>query len=88
LVEHDQVDAALLQSGGQLDEVLQGTAEPVELGDDELIAAAVRNEQRLVELRSAGKFAGRLVEEDLLAAGRSQGVVLGAWVLVAVETRP
>jgi hypothetical protein len=30
LVEHDQGDAALLQLGGQVDEALQGPAEPVE----------------------------------------------------------
>jgi hypothetical protein len=40
LVEHHQVDAALLQLGGQVDEVLEGAPEPVEFGDDELVVAA------------------------------------------------
>ena len=41
LVEDDQVDAAALEVVGQLDEVLRGTAQPVQFGDHELIAGTV-----------------------------------------------
>ncbi len=68
--------------------MLKGAGEPVELGDYELVAAAVRDEERLVELGPAREFAGCLADEDLLAAGRGEGVVLGAGVLVAGGDRP
>jgi len=37
LVEHDQVDTAVLKLLGQLEEVFQGAAAPVEFGDDDLV---------------------------------------------------
>jgi hypothetical protein len=76
LVEHDQIDAAGLKVLGQLDEVLQGAAEAVEFGDDEL-AAFAGDEEGLVELGPAGELAGRLVGEDLFTPRGFQGVLLG-----------
>ena len=61
---------------GQLDQVLQGAAEPVELGDHQLVPARLR-QQGLVELGRRGELAGGLVDEDLVAAGGGEGVVLG-----------
>jgi hypothetical protein len=63
--------------------VFQRPAEPVEFGDDKLIAGPVGREQRLVEFGSAGQLPRCCVEEDLLAARRCQGVVLGFRVLIA-----
>jgi len=88
LVEHHQVDAAGLQVGGQFEEVLERTAEPVEFGDDELVAGPVRGQQCLAELGAARELAGGLVEEDLVAADRLESVVLGFGCWSRVETRP
>lgn len=82
LVKDDEVNTALLQGVGQVDEVFQRPTEPVELGDDELIACPVGREQGLVEFGSAGELSGGRVEEDLLAAGRGQSIVLGLGVLI------
>jgi hypothetical protein len=82
LVQDDEVDAALLQLLGQGDEVFQGAAEPVELGEHQLVALA-QDEQGLVEFGTAGEFPGRLVDEDLFVAGGFEGVELGFGVLVA-----
>ncbi len=81
LVEHDQVDALGLQPLGQLDEVLQGAAEPVELGHHELVAIA-GDQEGFVEFGASGELAGRLVGEDLLAAGRAERVLLRFGMLI------
>ncbi len=82
LVEDDQVDTAALKILGQLDEVLEGTPEPVELGDDQLVAGP-GDEEGLVEFGPAGEAPGGLVEMDLVAAGGAQRVMLAVGVLVA-----
>jgi len=56
-------------------------------GDAEL-GGDLGDQQRLVQSGAAGELAGDGAGEDLLAAGRGEGVLLGAGVLVAGETRP
>jgi hypothetical protein len=70
LVEHHQVHPGRLQIVRQLDQVLEGTAEPVELGDDQLIPR-LQHAQRLVELGTPGELPRRGVSEDPLAATAS-----------------
>jgi hypothetical protein len=88
LVEHDQVDAAVLKPNRQLDEVLEGSAESVEFGDDELIAAAVGDQQRLVEFGPAGSLPDALSMKICShpAAESASCWALGFWS--RVETRP
>jgi hypothetical protein len=83
LVEHDEVDLALLQLPGELDQMLQRAAEPIELRHHELIASAVRRQQRLLQLRPGGELPRRGVDEDLLAPGGREGIVLSLGMLVA-----
>jgi len=83
LVEDDQVNAAGVQVVGQVDEVFQRSAEPVELGDDELVAAAASDGQCSFKFGPAGQFPGGVVDEDLFAAGRGERIVLRFGVLIA-----
>ena len=62
--------------------MLERAPEAVELRDDELVALA-RDPQGLVELGATSELAAGLVDEDLVAAGRVEGVVLAVGVLVA-----
>lgn len=84
LVEHDQVDAFGLQLLGKLDEVFQRAAEPVELGDDELVALS-GDEEGLVEFGATGKLAGRLVGEGPFAPCGFQGILLCFGVLIPLR---
>jgi hypothetical protein len=83
LIELHQVRPAYGGLVGQVGQVLQGAAQPVQFCNDELGALAVGRHQGLVEVGSADQLAGRGVEENFLAPGRVQGVVLGGGVLVA-----
>jgi hypothetical protein len=62
--------------------VLKRSAEAIKLGDDQLIAVP-RDPQRLIKLRAAGELAAGLIDEDLLARSRDEGVLLTVGVLVA-----
>ncbi len=82
LVQHDEVDPVELHLSGQLDQVLQRSAEPVKLGDDELVAVPC-SAQSVVQPGPAGQFAAGLVDEHPLTARGGQCVFLRLWVLVA-----
>jgi hypothetical protein len=76
LVQHHQIHPAGLQLLGQLDQMLQRPAKPIELRDDELIALP-HDQQNLIKLGAPGQLARCLVDEDLIATGCGQRVVLG-----------
>jgi len=68
--------------------MLERAAETVELGDDELVAGAFGDQQRLVQLRASGELAAGLVDEDPLAPGRLERVVLSFGMLIARRHAP
>ena len=63
--------------------MLERAPEPVKLRDDELVASALCDEQRLVQLWASGELAAGVVDEDPLASGSVEGVVLSFVVLIA-----
>ena len=68
--------------------MLQRTPEPVELGHHQLIARAIRRQERLIELGPARELARCLVDEDLLAAGCNQRVLLRLGMLSVSRDPP
>lgn len=88
LVQDDQVHTAVLERLGQLDHVLEGAAELVELGNYQLALGSVGYQQRLAQLGPGGGLAGCFVDEDLSARGSGERVVLRFGVLVAGEDPP
>jgi hypothetical protein len=54
LVEYDQIHSPGLQELGDLNQMLERAAETVKLRDDELVAGALCDEQRLVQLWASG----------------------------------
>ena len=76
LLEHDQVDPALLEQRGDLGEVTHRAGHPGQPGDHELVAAPEMIEA-VAPLRSPGELAGGGVGPVPLAAGGTQRVELG-----------
>src|SRR5450755_3823464 len=83
LVEYDQIHSPGLQELGDLNQMLERAPETVKLRDDELVAGALCDEQRLVQLWASGELAAGVVDEDPLASGSVEGVVLSFVVLIA-----
>ena len=67
--------------------MLEGPAEPVEFGDDELVAVP-SGAKGVVQVGAAGEFAAGFVDEYRLAAGCAKGVVLSLGVLVSGRDAP
>lgn len=78
----------IVQPLRQLDQVLQRSAEAVELGDDQLVAFSAGGDQRLVQLWAAGQLAAGQVDVHVVAVGGLQRVVLRVRVLSQVDVRP
>lgn len=62
---------------------MEGAAEPVELGDHQLVTGTVGRQQRFAQLGTVGEYTGGAVDEDFVAGGCGEGVVLGFGVLIA-----
>lgn len=81
-VQRSEPDVVAAQVGHDGDQVLQGAAEPGQLGDHEGVAFEEVFES-FGQAWADGVFAGELVAVDALAAGFGQGVDLAVEVLVA-----
>jgi len=75
LVERGEADVAAAKVGHGGDQVLQGSAEPVESRDDEGVAGGQERDAGS-EIEPVGVLAGELLGEDAPAAGGAQRVEL------------
>src|SRR5450755_3173994 len=88
LLQDNEVDAALLQCRGQLQQVLEAASEPVEFRDHERVAGPQLG-YRSVEFGAGLVLSGGVLDEQPLAAVGLQDVRLPVGVLLArrVDTR-
>lgn len=82
LLDHQQVDFAPSQVGGQIQQVAQGAGRPGQAGDDEGVTRS-QVVQGFVQLGPAVELAGCLVDEDTVTSGGCQRVALAVGILVA-----
>jgi hypothetical protein len=75
LLQALEVDALTLEVPDRLDEVLKGSAKPIQPPDDQRVAFA-QLPQSVTQTWPVRLRTGGLVSEDLLAAGRREGVLL------------
>jgi hypothetical protein len=82
----NQPDALLAELADDIDEMPHGAAHPVQLGDDQGVAAA-QLFAAAVPLRAPGQLPRCLVYVDALAPGGTQRVELAIGVCSRVDTR-
>lgn len=81
MIEHHQIDPALLRQRGQLDQIRQRPPQPVEPGNHHLVATP-GGQQRLVQTGPTGQHPGGGVGENLLTPGRTERVLLRFRMLI------
>ena len=84
LLQHGEVDAALVEPGRQVQQVLVVTADAAQPGDHDLVPGG-QPAQQLIQPGAGGQLAGDLIDHDVarLDPGHGQRVLLGVRVLLA-----